>query len=257
MMGHPCMFYEETDSTNLRARQLADEGAVHGTLVWAERQTAGRGRRGRAWDSSSGEAIYMSLLLRPEIEASHASMLTLVMGLAAANACNELLELELGKTAPKVQLKWPNDLVLNGKKIAGILTEMRADIAQIQDVIIGMGINVNTKAFPEELTAASSLARETGKVYDREKLLALCMKQFEDCYEKFVQREDLSELRDAYECLLVNCGRTVRVLEPGHEYQGFARGINAQGELLVERETGEITAVYAGEVSVRGVYGYV
>lgn len=271
VMGHPCICFEETDSTNIRAMELAKEGAVHGTLVCAEQQTGGKGRRGRSWSSPPGTSVYMSLLLRPQIQPQNASMLTLVMGLAAAKACNELLEKKLGENVPKVQLKWPNDLVLNGKKIAGILTEMNADMDGIRCVVIGIGINVNTREFPEELAAASSLAREAfcGKsaqntvssekenVFDREFLIGLCMSAFEDCYETFLRTEDLRELRKEYEALLVNIGRTVCVLEPGNEYQGKALGINERGELLVEKENGQAEAVYAGEVSVRGVYGYV
>ncbi len=287
VMGRPCVHLEEVDSTNLEAVRLAETGAAHGTLIWAEQQMAGKGRRGRSWNSPPGASIYMSLLLRPEISPEHASMLTLVMGLVAAKACNDLLAdyripgNQSGQEeaeALRVQLKWPNDLVLNGKKIAGILTEMHMEDGKIRDVIIGVGINVNTREFPEDLPMASSLLRELQSVFhrektlqneavndkgceleplDREMLVKRCMEQFEIYYDRFVHTEDFSGLKEDYERLLVNRGRVVRVLEPAGEYQGNALGINDQGELLVEREDGEITAVYAGEVSVRGVYGYV
>ena len=257
-IGRCCLCYEEIDSTNTKEKQLAEEGMPHGTLVCAERQTGGKGRRGRSWSSPSGEAIYMSLLLRPSIDPTHTSMLTLVMGLAATKACNEVLEGRLGTGAPRVQVKWPNDLVLEGRKLAGILTELSTEVDYINYVVIGIGINVNTKAFPEGIAAtANSLYLATGETFPRAELVACCMKHFEECYELFTRTEELSVLKDEYEDLLVNIGRRVQVLEPQHTYTGKALGINERGELQVEREDGQIVDVYAGEVSVRGIYGYV
>ncbi len=258
VMGQCCVCYEETDSTNTRAKRLADEGKPHGTLVCAERQTGGKGRRGRSWSSPPGEAIYMSLLLRPAIDPAHTSMLTLVMGLAAAKACNQVLEGRLGQNAPRVQVKWPNDLVLEGRKLAGILTELSTEMDYINHVVTGIGINVNTEAFPEEIAStANSLRIATGQNFSRAELTACCMECFEECYEIFSRTEDLSALKEEYESLLVNMGRQVKVLEPGHEYIGKALGINERGELLVKKEDGQILTVFAGEVSVRGIYGYV
>ena len=240
-------------------KRLAEEGAPHGTLVCAETQTAGRGRRGRAWSSPPGAAVYMSLLLRPKVRPEHASMLTLIMGLAAAEACNELLSrAAAGKpSVPQTGLKWPNDLVLDGKKTAGILTEMSTEVDFIHYVVIGIGINVNTEGFPEELPHAASLRQYAGKPLLRAELIALCMEYFEKYYDRFEKKEDLGDLKEEYERLLVNKGKQVRVLEPGREHTGTALGISSQGELLVELEDGSIEKVYAGEVSVRGVYGYV
>lgn len=258
VMGRCCIFYDETDSTNTRAKQLAEEGKPHGTLVCAERQTGGKGRRGRAWSSPPGEAVYMTLLLKPRIQPVHASMLTLVMGLAAAKACNEALYKKLGENAPKVQVKWPNDLVLEGRKLAGILTEMSAEVDYINYVVIGIGINVNMRRFPEEIAkVANSLYQVSGQTFSRAELTACCMKHFEECYNRFSATEDLSGLKEDYENLLVNMNQPVRVLDPRQEFEGKALGINEKGELLVEREDGQITPVYAGEVSVRGIYGYV
>lgn len=256
VMGRTCVCCEETDSTNTRASQLAEDGSPHGTLVCAEKQTLGKGRRGRSWDSPPGEAVYMSLLLRPSIKPANASMLTLVMGLAVAEACNELLAELPGENA-RVCLKWPNDLVLEGRKITGILTEMSTEVDFIHYVVIGVGINVNTGSFSEELGSAGSLYLATGRTFSRAKLIARCMEAFERHYEVFLETEDLSGLRESYEQLLVNAGREVRVLAPGNEYTGTALGIDDRGELLVRRKDGTVETVYAGEVSVRGVYGYV
>ena len=193
----------------------------------------------------------MSLLLRPGIRPEHASMLTLVMGMAVADAINELVDDSLAG------IKWPNDVVLKGKKVSGTLTEMSAEMDCIHYVVIGTGINVNTQKFPEELNQATSLRLTTGRNFRRAELIALCMKYFEKYYGLFEETEDLSLLTDEYNRLLVNQNQEVRVLEPENEYTGLALGINNQGELLVRREDGHVEEIYAGEVSVRGVYGYV
>lgn len=249
--GCDVLYFPETDSTNLRAKRLGEEGAAHGTLVVADRQTEGRGRRGRAWESPAGSSIYMSILLRPEIIPGRAPMLTLVMAQSVAEAIREM-------TGVDAQIKWPNDIVLNGKKICGMLTEMSTEIDWISYVVIGVGINVNTENFPEELKGrATSLWLEEGKQYKRAALIAQIMKRFESCYEQFIKTGDLSGIQEDYNRLLVNRDREVRILEPGNEYNGHALGIDETGELLVRRVDGSVAKIYAGEVSVRGIYGYV
>lgn len=250
-MGHPVVYYEEVTSTNQVIKKLAEEGAMEGTLVTADKQNQGKGRAGRVWTSQSGANIAMSLLLRPKISPDRISMVTLVMGLAVACACRELYGMDVG-------IKWPNDVVVNGKKICGILTEMSTELMAVNYVVIGTGINVNETEFPEEIREkATSLRLELGRKMNRAELMACCMKYFETFYDQFLEAGDLSPLREQYNELLLNRNRGVRVLEPGKEYTGVARGINQKGELLVEKEDGSRMAVYAGEVSVRGVYGYV
>lgn len=248
--GQELHYFQEIDSTNLEAKRLGEQNTPHGTIVIAEKQTAGRGRRGKGWESPSGSSIYMTILLRPELEPTHAPMLTLVMAMAVTKAIQQETELE-------AKIKWPNDVVVNGKKVVGILTEMSTEIDYINHVVIGVGINVNTQKFPEEISAtATSLALEKGKQMRRSPLIVSVMQQFETYYERFIQSKDLAFLMEEYNHLLVNCNREVKVL--GKEsYTGIARGINTKGELLVERENGETEVVFAGEVSVRGIYGYV
>ena len=249
--GQEIVCFTETDSTNVRARKLGENGAAHGTLVVAEQQTAGRGRRGRGWESPAGSSIYMSLLLRPEFLPNKAPMLTIVMAYSVATALRE-------QTGLDFRIKWPNDIVLNGKKVVGILTEMSTEIEYINHVVIGVGINVNTEAFPEEICAtATSIRRESGKTWRRAELIAAILRQFEVQYERFVKEEDLAYLREAYDAILVNCNREVRILGEKDGYRAVALGIDDQGELLVRKEDGTVTSVYAGEVSVRGIYGYV
>ena len=239
------------DSTNIKAKRLAEEGAPHGTLVAAGHQSAGKGRRGRAWESPEGTGIYMTLLLRPELKPAQAPMLTLVMAQSVADAIRKLTGLE-------AQIKWPNDIVINGRKVCGILTEMSTEMTWIHYVVIGVGINVHQQTFPAELKdKATSLDKAGAESVRRAELIAEVMKQFEIYYGELEKAGDLSTIREKYNSMLVNRDREVRVLEPGHEYNGHAIGINKTGELLVRRENGQIETIYAGEVSVRGIYGYV
>lgn len=251
LAGRRVVSYETIDSTNNEAKRLAEAGAEDGTLVVAEQQVQGKGRRGRSWVVPAHTSVMMSLLLRPQIRPEHASSVTLVMGLAVAKACRQFSGIE-------TRIKWPNDVVVDGKKICGILTEMSSEIDYINYLVIGAGINANLSEFPEELREkATSLYLLTGRQTDRAGLIAACMEQFESCYEKFLRTQDVSLLQEEYNELLAGRDTAVRVLEPGHEYTGISRGINARGELLVEKEDGTVEQVYAGEVSVRGIYGYV
>ncbi|EGB93948.1 biotin--[acetyl-CoA-carboxylase] ligase [Clostridium sp. D5] len=249
--GQEVYYYNITDSTNIRAKQLGDEGAPHGTLVTADQQSAGRGRRGRGWESPPGCSVYMSILLRPDIPPVKAPMLTLVMALSVAGSLKDCTDLD-------VQIKWPNDIILNGKKLVGILTEMSTEIDYINHVVIGVGINVNMEYLPEGIRdKATSLRLATGHVVRRSELIASTMKQFERYYGLFLESRNLESMREEYNQLLVNRGKEVRILGGKEEYNAVALGINSEGELLVRREDGSEEAVFAGEVSVRGVYGYV
>ncbi len=250
-IGARVVYYEETDSTNTRAKALAEEGAPEGTIVAAETQNAGKGRRGRGWSSPPGSGIWMSVILRPDLEPSRASMVTLVAALGVSEGISRV-------TGIMPQIKWPNDLVLSGKKICGILTEMTTELDAIQYVVVGMGINVNTHGFPQELTdKASSLYLETGKTWKRGPLMGAMAQAFGMYYERFLAAKDLSLLKEEYEKRLANLDRQVTVLAREGAYNGICRGIDSQGELLVEKEDGHISRVLSGEVSVRGIYGYV
>ena len=247
--GKTVHFARATDSTNLWIKRLAKEGASEGTLALAEFQSAGRGRLGRSWEVPEGTSVMMSILLRPKFEPQYAPTLTLVMGMAVAKAVKNL--------GFDVSIKWPNDVVVSHKKICGILTEMGVRDGKIDYAVIGVGINVNIKEFPEEMAdKATSLYLESGKEFDRSQIPGLVMEAFEEYYEKFAATCDLSGLKEEYESILANYNQPVRVLakEP---YEGVARGITDGGELLVEKTDGTIVAVSAGEVSVRGLYSYV
>lgn len=249
--GRNLQYLKETDSTNNDAKRCMEEGGVHGTLIVAERQTAGRGRRGRLWESPEGTAIYMTIGMKPEFAPDKVSMLTLVMALSVAEAIEEQSGLEAG-------IKWPNDVVVNKRKVCGILTEMILEAEYIRCVVTGVGINVNQPSMPEEIAqTATSLFIEKGEKLSRAALIESVMRHFENNYDCFIGSLDLSELKEAYEARLANKDQLVRVLDPKGEYEGIARGIRCTGELIVELPDGIVREVYAGEVSVRGYYGYV
>ena len=242
--------YKEVDSTNAEARRLSVEGAESGLVVTAKKQTAGKGRRGRSWESPADENLYFSVLLKPTIAPEKAPMLTLVMAYSVAKA--------LQKEDIQVLIKWPNDLVLSGQKVCGILTEMNLSGTQVEDVIVGVGLNVNTMKFPDELEdKATSLRKETLRELECGELLQLILKEFDKQYQRFLENQNLEFLQEDYNAMLINRDREVMVLEPGKEYLAKALGINKFGELLVQKEDGSTEAVFAGEVSVRGIYGYV
>ncbi len=250
-VGETIICVKEVGSTNQELKKLAEEDGKEGTLYIGERQIAGRGRRGREWESDTGDNVTMSLLLRPNCNPDLASRLTLVMAISVAKALEEL-------TGLSCMIKWPNDILIGEKKVCGILTEMSAETGFIHYVVIGVGINVNHTNIPKHLeTIATSLQREMNQKCKRTDVIITVMEYFEKAYEQFCKTCDLSKFLDWYNEHLFNRNATVRILLPEEEYEGRALGINASGELLVERENQIIENIYAGEVSVRGTKGYV
>lgn len=250
-MEYNVIHYEEIDSTNTEARRLSKGGAEHGLVIVAEKQTAGKGRRGRNWESPAGRNLYFSILLRPELKPKKAPMLTIVMAYSVAKVLHEQESLP-------VQIKWPNDLVLFKKKVCGILTEMNMNGCQVEDVIVGVGINVNTEGFPQELhDKATSLYLEKGVQIERKELLQKVLNEFQKQYALFLEVQELSFLQESYNRMLINRNQEVLVLAPEGEYRADALGINELGELSVRKTDGSVENIFAGEVSVRGLYGYV
>lgn len=245
------LYFDTIDSTNTKAQELAEKGYPSGTLVVADKQESGKGRRGRSWVSPSGTGIFMTLMIKPDINPNNASMLTLVAALAVAKAITSV-------TGEEALIKWPNDIVINGKKVCGILTEMNAQFDYINHIVVGIGINVHNESFPEEISQmASSLMIEAGgKRFHRAQIIAETMSYFEQYYDTFLKTQDLSALVREYDELLVNRNKSVRVLDPKEPFDGKAMGITSKGELIVDTwESRKL--VSSGEVSVRGIYGYV
>mgnify|MGYP000361637495 FL=1 len=248
----PLIHISETNSTNNYLQSLCSKQKVEElTVVVADFQTSGRGQRGNSWESDSGKNLLFSIVIFPEfLEARRQFLISQIISLA--------IKEELDTYTTDISIKWPNDIVMNKKKVCGILTEMSTEIDYINYVVIGVGINVNQKVFDEELKEkATSLMIETGAPVKRSALIAAVMKHFEKNYALFMENGDLSGLQESYNEMLVNRGKEVRILEPGNEYNAHAYGINETGELIVRTQKGEEKHIFAGEVSVRGIYGYV
>lgn len=245
-------YYQELDSTNLEAKRLARQGVAHGTLILAKSQTGGRGRSGRSWASKPGEGLYMSLVLRPGIAAGNASMLTLVAAMAVSDA--------LVKVGVHALIKWPNDIVIFGRKVCGILTEMSADMTAIQYVVVGIGINVGQQVFEPELVAKAVSLAQAGIRVSCEELAGLVLESFEHYYQMFLRTEDLSEIRECYLERMVSLNQPVVLMDKSSDgvdqVTGICRGIDNRGGLMVEID-GKERIIYSGEVSVRGLLGYV
>lgn len=243
LFGKRVFHFFKTDSTNRVAMELGFAGESEGTVVLAEEQTAGRGRAGRTWHSERGTGLYVTLLLRPKLAPAQAPLLTMLAGSSAHAAIEK-------QTGLMPQLKWPNDLLLNGKKVGGILTEMHAEPSAVRFVIVGIGINVNQEKFPTELASiATSLRRESGKLNYRLELLVRLLTQFESDYNRFL-REGAGFVVERFQSVsnFAN-GRRVRVDTGTESYVGITAGLSADGLLLVERDTGAVTTVIAGDVS--------
>ncbi len=253
---------ETTGSTNADALAAA-EVLPHGTVITAEEQTAGRGRRGRTWESPRGANLYFSLLLKPDFEPEKAPMLTLLMALAVVHGISNMSR---GIShMSRAQIKWPNDIVIHGKKVCGILTEMQLEQGNIKGVVIGVGVNMFRQDFlKQDLPHASSLEAELGwnqpeSVHGgmRETLLQSILQLFSAYYRQFCKVGSLAPVQKEYEANLANLQSEVRVLDPQGEFTGTALGIDEQGQLIVRKEDDTTVHVYAGEVSVRGIYGYI
>lgn len=243
LIGRNIIYFENVDSTNNIAKKNSYE---NGTLIIAETQTKGKGRMGREWISEKNSGIYMSFVLIPKIPAERINILTLIAGLSVCEVLNEMYPVSF-------EIKWPNDIVTEGKKVCGILTE--GVISQTESkAIVGIGINVNNKYFPDDLKEkATSLYLLTGRIFERENIIRKISDTFEKNYFDFINSKPLME---KYEKLCVNINREIVAIKDGMEIHATAIGITDTGELTVKKEDGTTLNINSGEVSVRGIYGY-
>ena len=243
LFGKRIYHFFKTNSTNRVAFELGHAGEAEGAVVLAEEQTEGRGRAGRTWHSERAAGIYVTLLLRPKLAPVQASLLTMMAGLSAHAAVE-------AATGLAVDLKWPNDLIIRGKKAGGILTEMHAEPGQVRFVIVGIGLNVNQEEFPGELAnVATSLRQETGKPQSRMELLVRLLREFESDYNRFV-REGVASVVKRFEVLSSYAlGKRVRVTNSVESYLGTTAGLGPEGLLQVERDDGRVVTVIAGDVA--------
>jgi BirA family transcriptional regulator, biotin operon repressor / biotin---[acetyl-CoA-carboxylase] ligase len=241
-IGHKIAHYFRIDSTNTAALRMASAGARHGTVVLAEEQTAGRGRFGRTWYSEKSSGIYVSIILRPPLAPSAAPVLTLMAGVAAQAAIERV-------TGLVADIRWPNDLLLNGKKLCGILTEMKAEVDRLHAVVIGIGINVNHRGIPDELRPiATSLRLEGGKVYSRTQILVALLREIEQNYELLL-REGNQAITERWMAVSSYAqGKRIRVLTGNGEFQAVTAGLEANGALRIRHDDGREEPLVAGEI---------
>lgn len=231
------------DSTNGAALRAGHEGEPHGAVFVAEEQLAGRGRVGHAWHSEKTSGIYCTVLLRPSISPAQAPLLTLVAGLAARDAVAE-------QTGLTPDLRWPNDLLLGGRKFCGILTEMHAEPDRVQFAVVGMGLNVNHERLPEELAKmATSLRIESGRVHSRLELLVKLLRHLDRYYNQFLAAGTEPILARFAEVSSYARGKRVRISTAGESYLGTTAGLEPNGMLRVERDDGRTVVVMSGDVA--------
>ena len=241
--GRDIHYRTEVFSTQDVAEDLAREGAPEGTAVIAETQTGGRGRRGRKWTSPTGSGIYLSLILRPVLSPVQAHQIPLLAGVAAGRAIRR-------NTPSEVKLKWPNDIVLNRKKAGGILTELRCDTDNIDYLILGIGINVNTprKLLPQPLAGdVTSIAEECGEMVSRVKLVQALLAEFETLYTHYLVH-GFDSIREQWKSLNNTIGSHVKVNTGNEEIEGLAQDIDKQGYLLVKKEGKGTQRIISGDV---------
>ena len=240
------IWYEVTDSTNNQAKILVQQGAPHGTVLIADQQTCGRGRLGRSFQSPSGMGVYMSVILRLQVPADQLMHLTCAAAVAACNALEKAAGFRPG-------IKWTNDLVYGGRKLAGILTELVIEKEETA-VIVGIGINCTQKTAdfsPDIRDFAGSLEMVRGKAIDRAKVAAALIQAFSE-----MNILDKQNILDTYRRDCITVGKQISLVKAEEVRHGYALGIDDNGALIVEFSDGHRETVNAGEVSIRGMYGY-
>ena len=238
------LYFETIDSTNRKARDLADGGAAEGTLVLSEAQTKGRGRKGRTWYSPPEGGIYISLILRPLISPAEAPKFTLLTAVALAEAIVSL-------TGLSIDIKWPNDILINGKKLAGILTEMSTEMDAVNYIVVGLGLNVNTPAFPVEIgQIATSIRIETGESFPRVMIIQEYLKRYEDYYDIY-QKTGFDAVINRWKDLSNIIGKKVEVEVIGKRFIGEALDIDGDGALVLKDDQGGIHRIVSGDIALR------
>lgn len=245
--GQKIYHYDEATSTQLIAHDLVRDGALDGTVVIAETQTAGRGRMLRPWDSAAGKGIWMTVIIRPDVLPYQAPQFTLVTAVAVVNAMRAMFK----NFTPVI--KWPNDILINGKKSVGILTEMVAETDRVQALLIGIGINVNQQLedFPEELQSiATSIALEEGEEIDRAVFVANFLNYLEQYSDHYVEH-GFTHIKQLWEEASATIGKQVRATTLREVIEGEAIGITESGVLEIRTSSGEIKGVYSADIEIK------
>ena len=249
--GGKIYYYDSIDSTNKMAKEIAHK-EEEGTVIVSEEQIEGRGRLGRPWESPKEKGIYFSIILKPQVHPTKVAKLTLV-GAAA-------VQLALEEMGINSKIKWPNDILINGKKVCGILTEMSSELNMINYVVMGIGINVNldNNQIPEDLhDKATSLKIESKNEVNRKKLLASILNNFESFYMPFKEDGEITEAIEVCRKNSAVIGKEIQVINGQNKRLCRVLDINNDGELVVEFNDGRIESIFSGEISIRGVDGYI
>lgn len=247
LAGKKIIILKTVDSTNEEAKRCAINGEESGLVVAAEEQTAGKGRLGRMWESQNGNGIYFTLLIRPDLPPSDISSITLAAGYAVCLAIREY-------TGCDAKIKWPNDIIIDNKKVCGILTEMAAQSDRLDFVAIGIGINVNQTGFPKEIShKATSLLLESGNEINRNEFLRYVIKTLDTVLCSFLVSFSLEDAQK-FKKLCATLGRNVSVNRNNKIIEGVAVDVNLNGELIIKDNAGNNITINSGEVTVQGIY---
>lgn len=246
-LGRNIDYYTSCTSTQIIAADKARQGASHGTVIISEEQTAGKGRLERSWDSTANKGIWMSVIIRPTISPEFAAQFTLVSAVAITQAIQEVTNLT-------PQIKWPNDILINGKKVTGILTELQAEMDIVHSIIIGIGVNVNQElsAFDESIqNIATSLKMENGEEVDRSLLVAKILYYLEKYGDLYVEKgfEPIKILWESHNCTI---GKRIRATMLRETIEGVALGITKDGILELRLDSGEIRGIYSADIHLLG-----
>jgi BirA family biotin operon repressor/biotin-[acetyl-CoA-carboxylase] ligase len=245
VIGRDIQVFEETTSTNDVIEKLARDGVKEGAVVFAESQTRGRGRLGRKWVSPAHKGLWFSILLRPNLRPQEATQLTV----ASATALRRAIETETGL---KPEIKWPNDILIGGKKVAGILTELSAEVDRVKHLILGIGVDVNLDAgeLPAELRkTATSLKIETGETISRAELAVAVLRELDFDYARICGGK-FSVVADEWEAHCATIGKNVTVHIGDRKIRGRAESLDDDGALLVRTEHGHLERIIGGDVTL-------
>ena len=249
-LGKNAIILDSSPSTNDSLKALASQGAQEGTVIAAREQTKGKGRLGRSWVCKKDESLTFSLLLRPKAAPAQVSAVTPLTGLAVCRAVRDYYGIDC-------KIKWPNDIIVNNKKLVGILAEMGAEFDAVEYIVLGIGINTDQEEFPKEIAdKATSIFIETGKHTDKNRFLAVLLKYLE---EEFMSNGECrlsleGDKLELYKELCATLGRKISFFRGSEKISAFSRDIDSKGELLAEDEKGRIFTVNSGEVTVQGIY---
>ncbi|MEG0180246.1 MAG: biotin--[acetyl-CoA-carboxylase] ligase [Terrisporobacter sp.] len=247
-IGKNIIHLSTIDSTNDYLKRIGNQ-ENHGTVVISEEQTKGKGRLGRQWESSAGEGIWMSILLKPDMVPYKAPFITLITGVAIVNA--------LSKLNINVNIKWPNDIIINNKKICGILTELSAEIERINYIVVGVGINVKNMNFPSDLDKKATSLYKEKYIVSRVDIVKGILDEFENLYDDYIENNNKETVLDLCRQYSNIINKEVYMIKGEEKELVTCIDINNEGNLLVKDSEGQIKEIISGEVSIRGIKGYI